>query len=139
MLITQHFLCQGKNKLKIINQMISFLQLLLPTDFKNLYLWSLNFASSLFEKVSQAFFARLKNSKLNSRYCGSLALQKLDLVENFAVTNFSTKSVDHCISIYFKPSKKQTFLSITEWNLLYFPFSREQSTKISFYSLVVQC
>ena len=66
-------------------------------------------------------------------------VENLDLVENFAVTNFSTKSVDHCISIYFKPSKKQTFLSITEWNLLYFPFSREQSTKISFYSLVVQC
>ena len=36
--------------------------------------------------------------------CGSLALQKLDLVENFdlveniAVTIFSTKSVVHCIT-----------------------------------------
>ena len=29
--------------------------------------------------------------------CGSLALQKLDLIENFAVTDFSTKSVLHCI------------------------------------------
>ena len=34
--------------------------------------------------------------KLLRPICSSLALQKLDLVENFAVTNFSTNSVPHC-------------------------------------------
>ena len=34
--------------------------------------------------------------KLRRPICGSLALQKLDLVENFAVTNFTTKLVVNC-------------------------------------------
>ena len=54
------------------------------------------------QRFSGKFQFNRKFEKFAATKCGSSALQKFDLVENFdliekfAVTNFSTKSVLHC-------------------------------------------
>ena len=68
--------------------------------------------STFFEPVRINFVtpAKKKEIEIKSKFEHFDLLENFDSLEKFAVTNFSTKSVDHCISDFQKLTDFQNYL-----------------------------